>query len=99
MDIYALVLRIDLLDHSKRSDLDASRALTEHLLDGNTVPWLNLVASRRESPRDSRRAHSLRGWSPWPDRVGTHLRCESVPCGWSWSTRPSTDRSGRRSGL
>lgn len=50
-----------------------------------------------EPPRVSWRAHSLRGWSPWPERVDIHRKFASVLWGWCASTRPSTDRSGLRS--
>ena len=50
-----------------------------------------------ESYRVSRRAHSLRGWSPWQDRGSIQLRYESGPFGWSASMVPSIRRSGPRS--
>ena len=49
-----------------------------------------------EPPRDSRRLQFLRGWERWEDEVDIHLRFESVRCGWCWSTRASTSRSGPR---
>ena len=49
-----------------------------------------------EPYRFRRRAHSLRGCSPWQERASIHLKCESEPFGWSAIMAPSTRRSGRR---
>ena len=56
-----------------------------------------LPCGERESYRDCRRAHSLRGWSPCHDRVDIPPKSESGPSGWSGSTAPSTRPSGPRS--
>ncbi len=44
-----------------------------------------------------RRAHCLRGWSPWHDRGSIQLRHESGPFGWSARMVKSIRRSGPRS--
>ncbi len=49
-----------------------------------------------ESPRVSRRLHSLGGWGLWDDQAGTHQRFESAPCGWCSIRRVSTIHSGER---
>ena len=55
------------------------------------------AASIFESYRVRRRAHCLRGWSPWHDRGSIQLRYESGPFGWSARMVPSIRRSGPRS--
>ena len=72
------------------------------LLEGSLMPdkgwirkhdndWESFVCEPEgESYRVSRRAHSLRGWSPWQDRGSIQLRYESGPFGWSASMVPSS---------
>lgn len=53
--------------------------------------------NQTESPRLFRRLHFLERMESWEDRTGSLGRCGSGRCGWSWSTRAITSRSGRRS--
>jgi len=47
------------------------------------APVVFLRDGRCESPRVFRRAHYLRGWTPWEDQVDIHRKSESGPSGWS----------------
>src|SRR2546422_11425629 len=88
--------QLQLLPTATRAPLTVSRE--DSLRHAETQMLLNDYSQLPvESYRLCRRAHSLRGWSPWHDPVAIPPRSESAPSGWCGSTAPSIRLSGPRS--